>query len=147
MNALLAAFGIDWRLLLINLLNFGLLFWLLSHYLYGPLTRMLESRREKIAEGVRNAAEAEQKLEEIAGLRAAMLADTGKQADQLLADARAVAAEKERKIIADGEANAAVIISDAKRQADELQAQALVESKKEAAKLIVLGMEKLALGK
>ncbi len=147
MNALLAAFGIDWRLLLINLLNFGLLFWLLSHYLYGPLTRMLESRREKIAEGVRNAAEAEAKLGEINDLHAAMLAETGKAADQILADSRALAAEKQHKLIAEGEATAAVIISDAKRQADELQAQALVESKKEAAKLIVLGMEKLALGK
>lgn len=145
MSQLFAAFGIDWRLLVINLVNFGLLFAVLSYYLYGPLMHMLEVRQEKLATGVRNADEVAARLSEVDDIRIATLADANKQADTVLADARTAAMLREREIITAGEASAARIVADAKLQAIELQAQAFAESKKEAAKLIVLGIEKLAM--
>ena len=65
MNELLSAFGIDWRLLIINSINSGLMLFVLWYFLYGPITRMLESRRQKIAEGLRDAEEARERLQEI----------------------------------------------------------------------------------
>ena len=147
MNALLAAFGIDWRLLLINLLNFGILLWVLWYFLYTPLTKMLESRRQRMIEGVQNAAEAERRLAEIEHSRADRLAQAGTDADDVLAAARAAARVKQDELIAQGEASAANILSEAEAQAAEMKREAIAQSKQEVAKLIVLGMERTALSK
>lgn len=142
MSELFGAFGIDWRLLLVNCINFGLLLLGLWYFLYGPLTRMLESRREKIAKGIEDATEAEAKLKGIEEARAGMIADAGKEADSLVASARAAGSAKQKELIAQGEAAAANVISSAEAQAKELKEKAITESKQEVAKLIVLGMEK-----
>ncbi len=147
MSALLSAFGIDWRLLLINLVNFGLLSGVLWYFLYTPLTNMLESRRKTIIDGVANAHEADRRLREIESTRAGLLAEAGKESDEVLANARSLAAAKQRELIAAGEASAQTLLTEAEHQATELKREAIEQSKKEVAKLIVLGMERMALEK
>lgn len=143
MDAILHTFGIDWRLLLINAINFGLLLALLTYFLYKPVLGMLEERRNKVAQGIADADAAAVRLREIEESRAAKLAEAGKEADSVLSAARAAAAAKERELVAAGEAAAASMVKDAHAAAAELKSQALAESKQEAAKLIVLGVEKM----
>ena len=142
MSQVLSVFGIDWRLLLINAVNFGLVLVALWYFLYAPVMRMLETRREKLAQGVRDADNAARSLSEIENSRAEVLAAAGRDADALAAAARAAGAQKERELMQKGEATAATLMRDASAQAAELQRRSIEESKQEVAKLIVLGMEK-----
>ncbi len=142
MESVLSTFGVDWRLLIINAVNFGALMLALWYFLYGPVTRVLEERRQKVAQGVAAAQAAELKLSEIEGSRQEILSVAGKEADGIVAEARAAALEKERQILAHGESAANTMIKDAEAQASELKTRAIEESKQEVAKLIVLGMEK-----
>ncbi len=142
MSELFAAFGIDWRLLVINLVNFGLMLGVLWYFLYGPVLKMLETRREKIAKGVKDAEAAQTALREIEGVRLAKLSEAGKEADDMLSSARAAAAKKERDMMAHAEHRAATMLAEAEAEAGEAKARAIKESKEEVAKLIVLGMEK-----
>lgn len=144
MNAVLSTFGIDWRLLLINAVNFGVLMVALWYFLYEPLTKMLEERRQKVAKGVEDAQAAAVKLSEIESSRKEVLATAGKEADSIVAEARAAAVIKERDILEHAEASAASALKDAGAQAQELKARAIEESKQEVAKLIVLGMQKIS---
>lgn len=147
MQAVLDTFGIDWHLLLINAVNFGLLLLALWYFLYAPVLKMLEERRSKVAQGVHDAQAAVRKLSEIERSRSAILAAAGKDADALLAEAHSTGIQKERELVAHGETAAATLLKDAEAQAAELKARALEESKKEVAKLIVLGIEKAAVKK
>ncbi len=142
MHALFAAFGLDWRLLLVNLLNFGLLLTVLWYFLYEPLTRTLESRRQKLADGVKNAEDAAHQLKEIDGARSQMLSNAGREADEVVSNARALGLQRKQELLQEAEANATAIMSEAESQAKELKVVALEESKHEIAKLIVLGVEK-----
>ncbi len=144
MSAVLTTFGIDWHLLLINAINFGLLMLALWYFLYEPVMRILEDRREKVAQGVRDAQAAAHKLKEIEESRVQTLVEAGKEADALVAGARAAGAAKEREMLSKGEATAATVLRDAEAQAAELKARSIEESKQEVAKLIVLGMEKIS---
>lgn len=137
-----AAFGIDWRLLIINIVNFGLLLAGLWYFLYAPITRMLEERRERVAEGMRNAQAAAEQLAEVEATRGATLAAAGQEADTIVSQARASATQKEREILAAGESAAERMLTAAEAQAAEMKAQAIQESKQEVAKLIVLGVER-----
>jgi F-type H+-transporting ATPase subunit b len=142
MSELFAAFGIDWRLLVINLVNFGLMLGVLWYFLYGPVLKTLEARREKIAKGVKDADDAKQALTEIEGARLTKLKEAGKEADELLSSARASALKKEREMLSHAEHVAAMKISEAEAEAEEAKKRAIKESKEEVAKLIVLGIEK-----
>lgn len=143
MGQVLIAFGIDWRLLLINSINFGLLMLALWYFLYGPLMRMLEERRQKVAQGVADAQEAGLRLSQIEAQKGEILGQAGHEADEVLAKARQSAAEKERAVIAQSEARATALLSDADKEAKELKNRAIEESKQEVAKLVVLGMDKM----
>ena len=140
---LFAAFGIDWRLLVVNLINFLLLLLGLWYFLYTPLLNTLEARRQKLVRGIEDADEAKRQLADIEASRAGVLADAGKEADSLLAHARRSALEKEHERVAAGEAAAATLVHEATAQASELKARAIAESKQEVARLIVLGMERM----
>ena len=142
MSQVLSVFGIDWRLLLINAVNFGLVLFALWYFLYAPVLKMLEERRKKVSDGVRDAESAKRGLDEIENSRAAVLAAAGRDADALAAAVRAAGAQKERELVQKGEAAAATLVRDAAAQAAEMKARSIEESKQEVAKLIVLGMEK-----
>lgn len=142
MSAILTVFGIDWHLLVINLVNFGLLLLALWYFLYGPLTGMLKKRREMVAQGVHDAERAAHHLARAEELRLEKVAEAGKEADAMLSHARKAAGEKERELVAKGEAAAARVVALAEAQAGELKAEALRENKEDVAKLIVLGIEK-----
>lgn len=142
MESILSTFGIDWRLLLINMVNFGLLLLGLWYFMYGPVMRMLEERRQKVAKGVEDAEAATQALQEIEGERSAVLSAAAAQADEALARARAAASARERELVEEAGRRAESIVAQAEAQASESKARAIAESKLEVAKLIVLGMEK-----
>ena len=143
MEAILHTFGIEWRLLLIQAINFGLLLAGLTYFLYGPISRMLEERRKTVTKGVEDAEKAKEELAQIESTRASKLAEAGKEADTVLANARANAMDKEREILARAEQGATTLLSDAEAQAKESKERAIHESKEEVAKMIVLGMDKM----
>ncbi len=144
MDQLFQAFGIDWRLLLINAINFGVLFGGLTYFLYKPITKALEDRRQRVIKGVEDAHAAELALAEIEGTRLEVLAQAGQEADAVLSQAQKTAGLKGKEIITQAEHNAARALAEAEAQALELKSRAVQESREEVAKLIVLGIEKLA---
>jgi F-type H+-transporting ATPase subunit b len=144
MDAILHTFGIDWRLLLVNAINFGLLLAGLTFFLYKPLGKMLEERRTKVAKGVEDAHAAEVTLQQIESSRAERLAQAGREADTIVSEARDMGASKAKEIVSLAEGTAARALRDAEAQAAELKRGAIAESKEEVARMIVLGIEKLA---
>lgn len=142
MESILHTFGIDWRLLAINMVNFSLLMLGLWYFLYGPITAMLDERSKKLAKGVRDAEAAERARQQIESERATKLAEAAREADEALAKARAAANTRERELIDDASKRAEGIVAAAEVQAKEEKEKAIAESREEVAKLIVLGLEK-----
>jgi len=143
MEQVLSAFGIDWRLLIFNSINFGLVLLALTYFLYKPLMRILDERKGKVAQGVLDAQEAQERLVEVEHSRKEVLARAGSEADELLAHMRRAATEAEREARERGEVAAASALVEAELQAKELKWKALLEAKEETAKLVVLGIEKV----
>ncbi len=57
-----AKLGIDWRLLVAQLINFAILFWVLRRFLYKPILDVLEKRKTTIEKGFEDAKTAEHTL-------------------------------------------------------------------------------------
>ena len=65
MNAFLSQFGVDWKLFLSQLINFALILIILRAFVYKPLVTILNKRRDRIAEGLAKAKEADIRLKEV----------------------------------------------------------------------------------
>ncbi len=146
MDALLDAFGIDWKLLIAQAVNFGILIVALYFLLYKPVLKVLEERQQLVAKGVEDAERASQKLAGADTVAAATVEKADKEAAELLATARDSAATERTRLVKEAEARAAAISADAEARSKEASAKMLRESEKEIARLAVLAAAK-AMGK
>ena len=110
---LLASLGIDWTLLIVQLVAFLLLVWLLGKFVYPVLIKALDSREAKIEEAGKAAEAAEKKAEAAEN----KIEDTLKQARLEAADIVATAKNEATQMIEKAEA-------DAKSRSDRIVAEA-----------------------
>ncbi len=143
MNELLTAFGVNWKLLLVQGVNFALLLAVLSYFLYKPVLRMIDERRQKIAESVKTAEDAKRRLELAKTQSDKIVGDASKEAEVLVKAASSRAREREIEILKGAEARADGIISDAAARAEEAKRQAIKESEREIARAAMLAAEKI----
>ncbi len=143
MEQLFSTFGVNWKLLLIQAVNFGILLVALRHFLYGPIMKMIDDRREKIAAGVRAAEAAAQRLADAKAESEGLVGAGAREAEDLVASARANAGSRSEEIISAAEIRAEGIVKEAQASAEEAKRRALKESEKEIAKVAILAAEKL----
>ena len=143
MSELFAAFGLNWKLLLIQALNFGILLFVLWRYLYGPVLAMIDERRTKIADGVKKAEAADRRLAEADTEGKGLIASASKDAETLVSSARSRADEQAAEIIKRSHDQAERVLADATARAEEARRQALVAGDKEIARAAMLAAEKI----
>ena len=143
MGQLFGAFGIEWKLLIAQAVNFAIVLAVLYYFLFRPLKRVLVKRQEVIAKGVQEAQEAEEKLKgaDAVASEKVNLAET--QAEAIVMSARVEAGNEKSQILKDAEARAQALSADAEARAKEQASKALHESEKEIARLAVLAAGKV----
>lgn len=143
MEEIVRVFGLDWKLLLVQAVNFGLLMAVLWYFLYQPVMNMLDARQKKIEEGVKSAEAAEKRLEEIEGEKDAVLKKATNEASDIVSNSKSRAEEQASGIISDANKRADSIVDQAQTQAHEAKEQAMRESQSEIARAAVLAAEKI----
>lgn len=112
--------GINLGYLIIQILNFGLIFFMLARFLWPRLMKMLDERAERIAKGLEDARAAEQAL-------ANAEAEKNKILNQARAEAQKIVEEARQR----GEDQAALRLREVVRQEDEVRAQARTRAEEE----------------
>ncbi len=97
--------GINLGLLLVHIINFGIVYVVLKAWVFGPVTKMLEERRNKIAQGLEDA--------------------------RIAADARASAEKAADKIIGEAQLKANDIIRETTSRAESIQKEMEAEAKQD----------------
>lgn len=143
MEQLISAFGIDARLILLQVVNFGLLMAVLSYLLYKPVLKVLAERQEKIAKGIKDAEEAGVAMAQATEEKRGIIAAANKEAEAMAARAKDHAVVKGDELVAQAQVKAEQIAKEALLRSEEMKAAALKESEAEIAKLAVLAAEKV----
>lgn len=137
------ALGIEWTLLLAQLVNFGILIILLRMFLYQPVLNMLNARKERIAQSMKDAERVSAAAREAEQEKAKVLEQARREAQEI----RAQATRDAEKIAQDVRGRAEVEATDIrmKAQADAAkQAElALADANKQIADLAIMATEKL----
>ncbi|MCA9364065.1 F0F1 ATP synthase subunit B [Candidatus Kaiserbacteria bacterium] len=143
MQEIFNAFGIDARLIVIQIINFGLLLFALWYFLYTPVLTLLDERQKKIEKGVTDAEDAARSKEAAASERTTIVSEAHKDAEHIVERAKQHADEKVAALIQDAQHTASRITADAQARGEEIKARAEEESKDEVAKLAILAAEKV----
>lgn len=143
---LAAVFGLNWKLLLIQAVNFGIVLLLLRKFLYKPILRVIDERRLKIEKGLSDAKQAGAKLTAAEQESKAALAAASARSNEMLARAETAAKAREAEILKETAVKARRYEQEAARKAEFLKQQAVEESREEIARLAVLAAEKVLSG-
>lgn len=144
MSELIHQFGIDWRLLIAQAVNFGILFFVLYRYAYRPILSTLEGRRKKIEEGVRMSEEAKRRLDAAQTEREALLKKTEQESITAIQNAEALGKNQSEKIIQEGQRKQEEIIQEGKKRAEEERRTLRELFAKEAEELVAHAIAKFA---
>ena len=137
------ALGINLGYLLVQILNFAIVFVVLRVWVYKPIVGLLEKRRQRIAQGLedaRVAAEARANAEKEAQ---AILSRAQAEADQKIREASERAEQVAREIRAAAEKEATAIREAAAGEAEQARATALGELRGQVAALAIAAAQKL----
>jgi F-type H+-transporting ATPase subunit b len=146
MEQIIDVFGIDWKILVVQIVNFTLLLGVLWYFLYKPLTTLIENRRAQIIKGVADAERAEVALKDADTKKADILAKASIEAQDIVNASRTSGKAREAEIVQEAQEKYERMLAEAKLKSDELHRDALARSKQDIAKLVVLGVEKTLKG-
>ncbi len=139
----LSNLGIDWKLLLAQVVNFAILLFVLKRYAYKPMLQMLDDRTSKIERGLQDAEAATIKLHEIEEKEKAVLSEARAEAKKLLMDADESGKKRDAMKIVETEERVKKLLADAEVKIDLDRAKMLTEAKKELAETVVMAVEKI----
>jgi len=143
MEEIIHKFGIDGKLVVIQIINFTVLVGLLSYLLYKPLLKVLAEREEKIAQGVADAEAAATARASAEDEKKAIVSSAHQEASKVGARAKVSAEEKAAEIIESAEEKANAVLRQAEARGEDIKTQAQKDSETEIAKLAVLAAEKV----
>lgn len=143
MEQLIEAFGIDVRLITVQIINFAILLGLLSYFLYKPVLKLLAERQESIEKGIADAEAAAAAKHNAESEKAAVLKAAHLAAEEVSNRATVHAKEAAAAVEAAAEEKAAYTLSEAEKKAAQLKAAAEKEAEAEIAKVAILAAEKI----
>src|SRR3989344_6041473 len=98
MSELFSQLGIDWKLLLAKGVNFVILLFVLTKFVYKPLMKMVEARRQKIELGVKGGEKAEQIIKQAEQEKVGIIQEADVQAVAIISEAEKNAQKKAQDI-------------------------------------------------
>lgn len=143
MEAIIEAFGIDAKLIIIQIVNFAILMVALGYFLYTPILKMLKEREDKIAQGIADAEQAAIAKNQAEAEKKDILTAAHSSAEDVVARSKNTAETSASEIMADAQNKAAEVMKTANEKAKQLHAQVQKEAESEIAKTAILAAEKI----
>lgn len=140
---LITALGLDWKILLAQLINFAILIFVLWRVAYKPVFNILAERREKIAKGLDDSEAAAKKLLEAEEEKKAFISTARKEANEIIEVAKGKAELRYQEIVDKAKTDLKVVIDDEKEKIKAERNSAIKDVKKEAAQMIAAALLKI----
>ena len=130
-------FGLDWKIFLSQVISFIIVALVLRRFAYKPILKVLEERRQRIAEGLLNAEKIKQQLAEAEQRHADILAKANAQAQKMIDDARESAEHVGERKQQEAIAAAEQILAKAREASAIEHERTMAQLKRELGRLVV----------
>ena len=143
MESIISTFHIDWKIIIAQMVNFGVVFIVLYIFALKPLSKLMAERSEKISKGIDDAKMNATILEKSQTEYEEMLSKAREQADEIFQDGKKEALAKKTLMLEDAKNEVAIVIENGKRTLEGEKTKMVEEAKKEIVSLAMLATEKL----
>lgn len=143
MDELIKTFHIDVKLLIAQLINFGIVLTVLYFLALKPLMKLMKERTAKIEKGLKDAEQIEKRMVEIKAEEEKMLARAKKQAEEIVSLAGKLAEDKKKEILAKTQKEIMEMTTRAKEEAAIIKTTTMKEIEKESMGLVVAVAKKV----
>lgn len=131
------AFGVNWTHLTAQIISFCIVCAVLHRYAYRPVLKILEQRRERIAQGLADAEMSKAELARAETQRQELIAQANAHIQQMMDEARVAVARVQERETQKAIAGAEQIMAKAREEAAQEHDRVLVELKREVGRLVV----------
>jgi len=125
------------------IINFLILVAILNKFLYKPVTKMLDERKNEVVNNLNNAEKARQEAEKLKDEYAHHLQNAKSEAQEIIARANKLGEETRNEIVSQARAEAEKVSVKAQEEIRLEKAKALAELRDEVASLAVMAAEKI----
>ena len=139
--------GIDFRLLIAQIVNFLILLFVLYKFAYRPIVRLLDKRADTIAQSLDNAQAIEGKLKASQTAYEQKISKAEKNASAILNEARQSAEKLKAQLIDQAKTEVAAIVTKTQAEVASLKEQVITEAKAELGDLVVSATESVLIAK
>lgn len=139
----LEVLGVNGKLFLAQLVNFGVVALVMWKWVYTPLVKLLDERTAKISQGLKEAAEAAVLRADASKEKDALIHEARLQAKKLLDDAHAAAEAKREETVRRARQEVEAVVAKGKMQMRDEQEQMMSAVREQAATLVMSAVEKI----
>ncbi|MGI8999732.1 MAG: F0F1 ATP synthase subunit B [Candidatus Limnocylindria bacterium] len=143
MEALIEAFDVNLIGLIFQVLNFGLLLYLLNRFMFKPLLARMDERSTKIEKGLEDAEAAARDRELARAEREAAVAEARKEANEMIARANKIAEDTRNEILTSARTEAEKVSTRAREEIVAEKDKAMAEIRGQVAELALAAAGKL----
>src|SRR3990167_4931204 len=143
----LGTLGIDWKLFIAQLINFGIVLFIFWKWVVKPLGSTLTKRQERIEEGLKNADRMVDEKKKFEEWKTAEMKKVRNEADHILRTTTDTANQIKQETIVDAQKQATKMMEQAKASMESEKNQTMKEIKQEISTLVVAASEKILRGK
>ncbi|MEK7570588.1 MAG: F0F1 ATP synthase subunit B [Patescibacteria group bacterium] len=143
MGELVAKFGIEPTLLLAQILNFGIVLFVLWKFAYKPVLKVLRERREKIEKSLADAKAVEVKLAEAEKLKQEKMLEARREAQTIMEGVEKESERYRQQRLQEIDAELTTMRTHARNEIAAEKAQALTEAKTELVNLVMSATQKV----
>ena len=136
-------FGVDWKLLVAQAVNFFILLVILKKFAYGPIVKMLDARRAKIEEGIAASEASKKKLAEAKEHEAIILLKANEKALSVVGEAEKEADMQARHILDAAHTKSEQVIASGQKRLEEERLELAADVQGNAENLIKLSLERV----
>jgi F-type H+-transporting ATPase subunit b len=143
MESIISTFHIDWKIIVAQAINFGVVFAVLYIFALKPLSKLMAERSEKIAKGINDAKTNATLLEETRAEYEAAVLKARAEADKIFQDGKKEAEAKKTLMLEEAKKEVTVVIENSKKILEAEKVKMVQEAKKEIVILTMKATEKL----
>jgi len=143
MDSLITTFHIDWKIVIAQAINFGIVFLVIYVFALKPLKKLMSERTEKIAKGLTDAKENAELIENTKKEYEEVLNKARVEAHTIFQEGKKDAENKKAEMMENAKKEVENMIAGGKKTLEGEKAKIIEEAKKEIVSLVVLATEKV----
>lgn len=142
MSELFTQLGINWMLLIAQIVNFTILAFVLTKFIYKPIMKLLEERKNRVKGDIEKSNVLDAKIKEADSAKNEILSVARTESEKIIKSSEKNARDIKETILKEASDEVSKIKEEAKKQIGNDREKTMQDMKKELGKLIAVSVEK-----